>query len=143
MERALLIRLTSKFLIGDDCWEWTAHRNSYGYGIISINYKNRQAHRIMYEEFIGPIPEELQLDHLCRNRACVRPDHLEPVTCGENLNRGHASRGTTMKHGLGMYTSSKYRCRCDICTAANTEFSRRHREKVTKDRDVSLPRMSH
>ena len=46
------------------------------------------AHRYAYEELVGPIPEGLQLDHLCRNRSCVNPDHLEPVTCRENLRRG-------------------------------------------------------
>ena len=71
------------------CWEWTAYRNKAGYGRFMLN-ANRcvRAHRLAYELTIGPIPEGLMLDHLCCNPACVRPDHLEPVTNGENQKRG-------------------------------------------------------
>lgn len=65
-----------------DCWLWLGGRHK-GYG----RYRNRQAHRVSWESEHGPIPEAIQLDHLCRNRACVRPSHLEPVTGSENLLR--------------------------------------------------------
>jgi hypothetical protein len=84
----LLDRLSDKFLVGDGCWEWTAARNSYGYGQIWRDGRMAPAHRVLYELLVGPIPEGLHIDHLCRNRGCVRPDHLEPVTCRENLLRG-------------------------------------------------------
>lgn len=77
----------SKVHITSDCWIWTGNKAS-GYGIILVDGVRRVAHRWGWEQMHGPVPDGLQLDHLCRNRACVRPDHLEPVTCKENLLRG-------------------------------------------------------
>lgn len=83
-----------------DCWLWTALKNGSGYGIITINKKVRLAHRFAYELLVGPIPDGLQLDHLCRVRHCVNPAHLEPVTCRENLHRGDtwAARNAAKTH---------------------------------------------
>lgn len=72
------------------CWVWTATTGTHGYGRVFWLGKQRQAHRIAYELIVGPIPEGLELDHLCRNRACVRPNHLEPVQQAENLRRGYS-----------------------------------------------------
>ncbi len=84
---------------GTGCWLWTASRGRSGYGQIQIGRKSRNghnspalAHRVSYELFVGPIPEGLQLDHLCETRACVNPDHLEPVTNQENARRYHAKK---------------------------------------------------
>jgi hypothetical protein len=87
--KTLRQRFTAKVWINFEtgCWEWTATRNKKGYGVI-WDGKTRGAHRVAYELFVGPIPEGLQLDHLCRVRHCVNPAHLEPVTCRENLLRG-------------------------------------------------------
>ena len=83
-------RLTSKFTIGDDCWEWTAAKDTGGYGQIKVDGKNEKAHRCVYELLIGPIPAKLELDHSCSIRYCVNPKHLEPVTHAENVRRSGA-----------------------------------------------------
>ena len=70
----------------DECWEWTGGRNT-GYGQFVIGRRTWYAHRIAYELQVGPIPEGMQIDHLCRNRACQNAGHLEPVTPRENVLR--------------------------------------------------------
>lgn len=73
------------------CWEWTGARSRNGYGNVKIKGRNQVAHRAVWELLVGPIPAGLQLDHLCRNKGCVMPDHLEPVTPKENTRRGRLS----------------------------------------------------
>lgn len=70
------------------CWEWTAGTTTRGYGIYQAGGCSQRAHRVAYEALMGPIPDGLVIDHLCRTRHCVRPDHLEPVTPKENVLRG-------------------------------------------------------
>ncbi len=76
------------------CWEWTGAITSHGYGNVSLNGVWHAAHRVTYALEYGSIPEGMHLDHLCRNRRCVRPHHLEAVTPRENTVRGFAARRT-------------------------------------------------
>lgn len=71
------------------CWMWTGKLNDKGYGYIHVNNRQERAHRYSYTLLVGEPPmRPLCLDHVCRVRACVRPDHLEIVTLGENVLRG-------------------------------------------------------
>ena len=72
----------------DECWNWTASLAQNGYGQFWLDGKLVLAHRVAYELMIGHIPEGQTIDHLCRNRKCENPRHLEPVTHRENVLRG-------------------------------------------------------
>ena len=90
--------------IETECWEWIHTKQKTGYGVFKWNYKTFLAHRFSYENYVGSIPNKLVIDHLCRNRSCVNPNHLEPVTIYENLRRGKILVdplfGTRIKNGL-------------------------------------------
>lgn len=70
----------SKVEKSDPCWSWSGQKNLQGYAKIG----DEQAHRFSYELLVGPIPEGMQIDHMCHNPLCVKPEHLRPVTCKQN-----------------------------------------------------------
>jgi hypothetical protein len=93
-------RIERKITVDDDgCWVWTGPqtRNGYGYWQAGPGKPKRVVHRILWEhEYDQPVPDGLQLDHLCRNRLCCRPDHFEPVTASVNtMRQDHAYRNKT------------------------------------------------
>lgn len=88
---------------GTQCWNWPS-AGKRGYATVRVDRKPYLVHRLSYEAYIGRIPEGLEIDHLCRNRRCCNPDHLEPVTRAENVRRGI---GPAL---LGALNSSKTHC---------------------------------
>lgn len=112
------------------CWLWTTQLNDGGYGVISVNRKPQRAHRVAWQWYRGTIPQGLELDHLCRNRACVNPAHMELVTRQENLRRGigigglvsrqqkaatHCKRGHRFDVANSYYSPSGGGRRCLTC----------------------------
>lgn len=89
------------------CWVWTGEINGWGYGATHVERKHRSAHRVAYEMARGPIPPGMQVDHLCGNKVCVNPDHLEPVTLQENLRR---ARVAGRIFDLGVFHKAKTQC---------------------------------
>jgi len=85
-------RFWSKVEKTESCWNWTAYIHKSGYGRFYLNGKIEHSHRLSYEEKYGKIPQGLQIDHLCRNRKCCNPDHLEAVTHLVNVQRGLAGK---------------------------------------------------
>jgi hypothetical protein len=81
------------------CWEWAGRLSASGYGSYEVARRATRAHRVAFEIEVGEIPSRLDLDHLCLNRACVRPDHLEPITRAENVRRGMGGRQTHCPRG--------------------------------------------
>lgn len=91
-------RWAAKVLIGDGCWEFRASPDRKGYRRFRGDCGRMvSVHRFTYELLIGPIPEGLTLDHLCRNTGCCNPKHLEPVTASENTKRGTAGEWIAAK----------------------------------------------
>lgn len=118
------------------CWNWTGYVGAEGYGQIRLpdGPTSRETHRVAYEVLVGPIPSGLVLDHLCRNRACFNPEHLEPVTNRVNILRGegksainarksHCERGHELTPE-NVYTNRGARV-CKTCHKAATLRYRR------------------
>lgn len=105
MDDTILARFMAKFTVNAEtgCWEWVTP-NGHGYGSLARRINKRcmrfAAHRLSYEHFVGPIPDGLDIDHLCRVRHCVNPAHMEPVTRRENTMRGNSPCIVTHRTGI-------------------------------------------
>lgn len=120
-------RFWSKVNKTDACWLWAGQIDAYGYGTMKVDGKMRKAHRLAYAATAGPIPDGQDLDHLCRVRNCVNPQHLEPVSRVTNIMRGEGvsaerARQTHCKRGHIFDEANTYywrtsRC-CRTCRAA-------------------------
>lgn len=127
-------RFDAKWVLALDtgCWEWIGARLPTGYGRFRVSVPVRRlvpAHRLAYELYIGPVTEGKVLDHLCRNRRCVNPWHLEPVTNRENLLRGVSqsaenARKTHCKQGHEFTDENTYRSNGQrMCRACRKAYS--------------------
>ncbi len=121
------------------CWTWLGTINEHGYGIFWVGGQYKRAHRFAYELLIGPLLSGQTVDHLCRNRRCINPAHLEAVTRKENILRGQGlsaqnARKTHCKHGheftLGNTKSQRDGRRCRQCAIRR---SREHRARQRED----------
>ena len=117
---------SSYYINKKGCYVWKGSKSSSGYGNLTVNLKTILAHRYCYEKAKGLIPKNLTLDHLCRNRACVNPNHLEPVTMRINILRGVGITAQNFKKtickwghlliGKNVYFLKKYKeRRCKTC----------------------------
>ena len=130
-----------------DCWIWTGSKTSAGYGNLAIQQRWHYAHRLSYELVIGPIPEGLVIDHLCRVRHCVNPDHLEPVTNRVNIARGMAPYGlrTTCRRGhditseANVYVQPDGGRRCRLCALEDYRASAEKRNARKRNNHKECP----
>jgi len=83
-------RITRMIRRTSSCWQWLGTTNNNRYGTVSVAGRVQMIHRVVYEDVRGPVPLKMTLDHLCRNRDCVNPAHLEPVTHAVNRRRSRS-----------------------------------------------------
>lgn len=125
----------------DNCWIWKGYISPYGYGRLTFNGKAQPAHRFVYEILKGPVPEGMVCDHLCRNRACVNPDHIEIVTHRVNILRGegmsaknviktHCASGHPYDGDNLFYSQGNRHCR--ICSRESMWRYRLRRQQACK-----------
>lgn len=121
------------------CWYWTSALLPTGYSIVYYKGKSRIAHRDSYKIFVGEIPFGFEIDHLCRNRGCVNPKHLEAVSHKENMRRGesanrkktHCSKGHEFSTENTYWSGPSKAVRlCKICCMENQRKRRKRRRNT-------------
>lgn len=128
-------RFWSRVDASGDCWLWMGGTNSRGYGYFWDGTKQLAAHRFVWELLVGTIADGLQIDHLCRIKRCVNPDHLEPVTPRENIYRGvnmvalHAKKIHCANGHLLLGVNLKVTPRQRKCRTCMRSAGRRHNAK--------------
>ncbi len=138
-------RLLSKIIVkqSSGCWVYTGAKHNQGYGLISIGNNMKLAHRVSYEAFVSKIPNGLTIDHLCKNRRCINPEHLEPVTMIENLRRGNGvgvinSRKTACPKGHPFVTITTKNGRKRFCSECNRIRARINQAKQTETNKMEM-----
>lgn len=132
--------------IDGECWDWLGNKTTAGYGTMSLLGKQRYAHRLLYEFLGSGVAKEVEVDHLCRNRGCVRPDHLRLVPAGFNVRQGAAIGGPiswAAKRSISVcrnghayspentYTDLRGHRSCKAChKVMNREYARRKRARL-------------
>jgi hypothetical protein len=142
-----LARFWSRVTFTEGCWTWPRNPESTArYGSFCVGGQILRAHRVAYMVTVGPIPDGLVLDHLCRNTFCVRPDHLEAVTQGENVRRGnvgdnsrnktHCPQGHEFSEENTMRTTGRHpQRRCRTC---DRDRSREYQRRKAAERRAQL-----
>lgn len=144
MKRTVVIRLWARLLPDREtgCLLWTGSQTNTGYGHMHVGNATRMTHRVAYELLVGPIPEGLVLDHLCRRPLCANPAHLQAVTMAENVRRGNgpAAAGARMRAKTHCPAGHEYDAantyvrpdgRGRTCRQCNLTASNRYRERRT------------
>lgn len=111
------------------CWTWTAAKCSRGYGRFACGGKPRLAHRVSYEHFVGEIREGTEIDHLCRNKSCVNPTHLEAVAHVVNVRRAWTTAARALARTRG---ETRTHCERGHTLPGNRYFIRRHNGVVLR-----------
>lgn len=122
--RPISERLWERVVKSNGCWEWTGPCSDGGYGVISTGGREGRllrTHRVAYELLSGPIPDGLHIDHLCKNRKCCNPAHLEPVTQAENNRRAFANH-THCPRGHELPPKTKPGVRRPQCKECKKEY---------------------
>jgi len=145
--KPIIERFWIKINKGKSCWNWNGAATGFGYGRFWGGNTYELSHRWSYMHFVGPIPEGLTIDHLCRNTRCVNPSHLEPVTMRENIMRGNSLSALNAKkthckrrHKFDEKNTYRYIAKygpgrgCRLC---NRERSRQLRLKLKKIKNIT------
>lgn len=122
----------------DECWQWTGYLMPNGYGNFHHEGRTWLAHRLAYLFFVGELDRDLQIDHICRNRACVNPRHLELVTHRENNARGSRAQRTHCPYGHPYSPENTYYAyrgqnrmrKCRECQRTRNRAAKRRRKEA-------------
>lgn len=131
-------RFATKYTVAESgCWNWNDYVTPKGYGLFRYQGKTQKAHRVAYQLLKGDLVDGLVIDHLCKNRSCVNPNHLEQVTNKTNLDRGrsflhhkektHCPQGHEYNEGNTYETATGWR-QCKICQRSRA-LARYHKNK--------------